>query len=77
MILENKLVVVTGGASGIGEACVRRCARRGATVVVADCNEAAGAVAMAFFFAGNLRDAWDEPNNCARLNRSIYILQRE
>lgn len=35
---ENKTVVVTGGASGIGEAVARRLAAEGAAVVVADFN---------------------------------------
>lgn len=33
---EGKVVLVTGGASGIGEACCRSFASRGASVVVAD-----------------------------------------
>ncbi len=36
MRFENKVVIVTGGASGIGEATVRRFAAEGASVVVAD-----------------------------------------
>ncbi|WP_180897837.1 SDR family NAD(P)-dependent oxidoreductase [Martelella soudanensis] len=35
----GKTVIVTGGASGIGEACVQLLAREGANVVVADLNE--------------------------------------
>jgi NAD(P)-dependent dehydrogenase (short-subunit alcohol dehydrogenase family) len=38
MKLENKIVVVTGAASGIGRACAIEAAREGATVVVADMN---------------------------------------
>jgi len=34
--LEGKVAVVTGGASGIGEAVCKRFAANGATVVVAD-----------------------------------------
>lgn len=41
-----RIVVVTGGASGIGAACCRELARRGWTVVVADLDEA-GAVSVA------------------------------
>lgn len=39
---EGKRIVVTGGASGIGEACARSFARRGAHVVVADADHDAG-----------------------------------
>lgn len=44
--LDGRIAVVTGGASGIGEACVRDLAARGARVVVADINEP-GASAVA------------------------------
>lgn len=45
--LEGRIAVVTGGASGIGEACARDLAARGAQVVVADIDEArAQAVAI-------------------------------
>ncbi|MCA8092098.1 SDR family oxidoreductase [Burkholderia anthina] len=36
MRFENKVAIVTGGASGIGEATVRAFAREGASVVIAD-----------------------------------------
>ncbi len=45
--LEGRIAVVTGGASGIGEACARDLARCGAQVVVADIDEAR-AQAVAF-----------------------------
>jgi 3-oxoacyl-[acyl-carrier protein] reductase len=41
--LAGKSAVVTGGASGIGLACVRALAGEGASVVLADVNEEAGA----------------------------------
>ncbi len=45
MRFRNKVVMVTGGASGIGEACVRLFAAEGASVVVADLlDEEAGAL---------------------------------
>lgn len=40
MRLENKIAVITGSASGIGEACAKTFAREGAKVVIADLNEA-------------------------------------
>jgi NAD(P)-dependent dehydrogenase (short-subunit alcohol dehydrogenase family) len=42
MQLASRNFVVTGGASGLGAACVRRLVSQGASVVVADLNEAAG-----------------------------------
>ena len=39
--LAGRVAVVTGGASGIGEACATRLAGDGATVVVADLNACA------------------------------------
>ncbi len=38
MQLEGKVTIVTGGASGIGAACARNFAKRGAKVAVADLN---------------------------------------
>ncbi len=42
MQLENKGVLVTGGASGLGAACVRLLSGLGAKVVIADLNEEVG-----------------------------------
>jgi NAD(P)-dependent dehydrogenase (short-subunit alcohol dehydrogenase family) len=42
MQIENKVILVTGGASGLGEACVRLLTQAGAKVVIADLNEEAG-----------------------------------
>lgn len=39
---EARVVVVTGGARGIGLACARRFSKAGANVVIADVNEEAG-----------------------------------
>ena len=40
--LEDSSAIVTGGASGIGEACARQLADAGSKVVIADLNEARG-----------------------------------
>lgn len=42
MNLENKTILVVGGAAGIGQATALLCAERGATVIVADFNETEG-----------------------------------
>src|SRR5947207_7505935 len=42
MELENKGVLVTGGASGLGAACVRLLSQAGAKVVIADLNSETG-----------------------------------
>ena len=41
--LAGRICIVTGGAQGIGEACIRRFAREGAKVVVADIHDTCGA----------------------------------
>lgn len=41
--LEGRVAVITGGAAGIGEACVRRFVTDGANVVIADIDETQGA----------------------------------
>ena len=49
MQFQDKVAVVTGGASGIGASCCRTFSERGAKVVVADLNgEGAKAVAAEF-----------------------------
>ena len=40
--LEGSSAIVTGGASGIGEACARQLAAAGSKVVIADLNEERG-----------------------------------
>ena len=43
MLLSGRVVIVTGAARGIGEACAKRAAAEGAKVVVADFNDVDGA----------------------------------
>lgn len=47
MDFENKVVLITGGATGIGSAAALEFARRGAQVAVADKNEDAGEATVA------------------------------
>jgi NAD(P)-dependent dehydrogenase (short-subunit alcohol dehydrogenase family) len=46
-LLDGKVAVITGGASGIGRACADRFAREGASVVLGDINEEAAGSAVA------------------------------
>jgi len=55
--LEGKVAIVTGGASGIGAATMRRFAREGAAVVCADLDEEGGAAIAAEIEAAGGRAA--------------------
>ena len=46
MRLEGKTALVTGGASGLGYAIVRRFVDEGATVLITDVDEAGGAAGV-------------------------------
>ena len=43
MLLQSKRVLITGGATGIGRAAVKRCSEEGAQVVFGDINSKDGA----------------------------------
>lgn len=46
-MLEGKVIIITGGAKGIGLGCARVMARHGASIVIADIDEEAGPKAQA------------------------------
>ena len=52
--LQDKVAVITGGASGMGLATAMRFLKEGARVVIADLNQASGDKAMAEFAAAGL-----------------------
>src|SRR5437763_12406272 len=76
--VDGKIALVTGGASGIGEACVETLAREGATVVISDiddvpCNDLACAITAAGQQAIYLRhDVTDE----ARWQQVVAEIER-
>jgi len=47
MQLQNKTALVTGGASGLGEACIRRFVEQGARAIIVDLNAERGAALAA------------------------------
>jgi 3-oxoacyl-[acyl-carrier protein] reductase len=58
MRFENRTAVVTGGASGFGEAIAKQFAAEGAAVVVADVNESGGKEVVARIVAAGGRAAF-------------------
>jgi NAD(P)-dependent dehydrogenase (short-subunit alcohol dehydrogenase family) len=72
MELGGKVCVITGGGSGIGEACCGAFARQGARVVVADRNGAeAMRVAAAVDGVGVECDVGHEPDMTALVRRAV------
>ncbi len=53
--LEGRVIIITGGSTGIGRAAARRCATEGAAIVIADINETEGAAAAAEIVAAGGR----------------------
>jgi NAD(P)-dependent dehydrogenase (short-subunit alcohol dehydrogenase family) len=79
----DRVVLVTGGASGIGLATINRCAAEGATVVIADLDrrggEAAIGPALAQGAAGAIAivcDVSDETQVTACVNRTMDTFDR-
>jgi len=75
-LLEGKVVLVTGGSSGIGRATAAVMAREGAAVIVADVNEAGGhsvveeirrAGGEASFLRADVRNSADIQETLARI----------
>ena len=82
MELQGKVALVTGGASGLGEACVRRFIAQGARVAILDINSATGSAladelgASARFIKTDVAvesDVYQAVNEVARAYGSIDI----
>jgi glucose 1-dehydrogenase len=72
MRFADQVVIVTGGAQGIGRACVEAFAREGAAVVVADINAEAGErVAQAIAAKGRARFIATDVGDAAQVQRLI------
>ena len=65
MRFQNKVAIVTGGASGIGLAVAKRLASEGARIVLADYNEANLAAAVPDVQATGAPDVWPSLCNVA------------
>ena len=69
---QGKSAIVTGGASGLGEACVRNLVKHGAHVVIADINEpAAIALVEELRDSGGTASAFKTDVTCADSVRSM------
>lgn len=71
MNLNNYVAVITGGASGIGEATVRLFIERGAKVVIVDLNEERGSALEAELenALGSTKQMSAIPRRCRRCFR--------
>ena len=58
MRFQDKVVIITGGASGIGLAVAQRLASEGARIVLADYNETNLAAAVPVVQAAGAPDVW-------------------
>ena len=76
MQIQNHTFLVTGGASGLGEACVRRLIAGGAKVVIADLNEKAG-TALATELKDLARFARTDVTNPSDAQAAIDLATRE
>jgi NAD(P)-dependent dehydrogenase (short-subunit alcohol dehydrogenase family) len=72
MRLDNQTFLVTGGASGLGAACVRRFSAAGAGVVIADVNADAGEN-LASSLGGNVRFVWTDVTDEAGVQAAVDL----
>lgn len=75
MRLSKRVAVVTGGASGIGAATVRRLAAEGAAVVIGDRNERDGVALAGELVAGGQQALFVETDVCDAAQNERLIAQ--
>jgi NAD(P)-dependent dehydrogenase (short-subunit alcohol dehydrogenase family) len=81
-LLTEKVALVTGAGMGIGRAIAEACAREGASVVVADFNDEAGAETVALIEAAGGRasfvhcDVSDEAQVAAMVDHAVRVYGR-
>lgn len=74
--LQNKIAIITGGAAGIGEACVRRFAAEGAKVLIGDINRVRGeslATELKPSAVYHHVDVSDEPSFAAAIAEAVQL----
>ena len=71
--LQHRVAIVSGGAQGIGEACIRRFATEGAKLVIVDVDDARG-LALAQVAIAPLVAAYYRQPEVARLLRVQALL---
>jgi NAD(P)-dependent dehydrogenase (short-subunit alcohol dehydrogenase family) len=76
MQIKDNTFFITGGASGLGEACARRLAAAGGKVVIADLNENAGA-ALAKQLGTTARFVRTDVTNTSEAQAAIDLAKRE
>jgi NAD(P)-dependent dehydrogenase (short-subunit alcohol dehydrogenase family) len=75
MNIQGNTFLVSGGASGLGAACVRMLARQGGNVVIADLNQAAGD-ALAAELGAQVRFARTDVSDEASVQAAVDVATR-
>lgn len=76
MKIESQTFIVTGGASGLGEATTRELISRGANVIIADLNAEAGE-ALAKELGGSARFVRCDVTNAEQVQQAVETAEKE
>src|SRR5450830_1605070 len=74
MSVQNKVVLISGGSSGIGAALVASFAQAGATVYSLDKNQPLEPIEGATYLLGDLTNSSDLERELSKVNSSIDVL---